>query len=175
MKNPLDQNRINEIITKRLVRVSSSVRKFLPPILSEPHFSWAILPSDAFLLVVFLSHKDKKRIESLISKNYDPFPGLITFEPSMGAAFRLEKARNTVVQSCAANNTYTLSLGKDATIILADHTQIINTRELGQYQYKISLAYVLSYGDEINEATVYDYLEDLIAYSVNEWRSRNAG
>jgi hypothetical protein len=174
MMPSLDRDQISQILERRLVRVSPSVRKFLPPVLSSPKVSWAIFPTDAYLLVVFLSDQDKRRIQTLIAQKYHPFPGLITQAPNVGAAFRVESSRNIVIQSCTAKNIYTLWLGKDSTVILEDHTQSVDTQELGQYEYKISLAYVISYGDEINEVTVYDYLEDLIAYTISGWRSRHA-
>jgi len=34
----------------------------------------------------------------------------------------------------------------------------------------VDLAYLVAFGDEINGLSFYDYLEDLIAFSVKQWR-----
>jgi hypothetical protein len=124
-------------------------------------------------MVVFLDPGDENRINEYRSKRFDPFPGLITFG-NLGSAFRVEKSRYMLIQSCSVENAYALSLGNDSTIIMVDHKQSIKTQELGRVEYHIPLAYIVSYGDEINKATVYEYFEGLIAYSINMWRGDSA-
>lgn len=36
--------------------------------------------------------------------------------------------------------------------------------------YVVELAYIISFGDEINQANYLDFVDGLIAYSINEWR-----
>ena len=175
MGHSINHSRVSNIIRKRLVSVAPAVREFLPPVLSRGQFSWAIFPTKGYLLVVFISEQDKRRIQGLIKQSYDPFPGLITQASDVGAAFRFENSRNMILKGNAVENAYSISLGQDSTIILEDHKQCINTQELGKYKYTIPLAYLISYGDEVSETTVYDYLEDLMAYSISVWRLDHAG
>jgi hypothetical protein len=79
-----------------------------------------------------------------------------------------------VLQGNFVENLYSISLGPDSTIVLLDHTQTIITKELGQYKYKIDLAYIISFGNEITPTTVYGYVEDVIAYSISSWRQKDA-
>jgi len=54
--------------------------------------------------------------------------------------------------------------------VLQNHTQSINIKELGSQEYTVDLTYLVAFGDEINGLSFYDYLEDLIAFSVKQWR-----
>ena len=170
-----DEDKIKQIVERRLVRAPLAVKEFLPPILSDPKFWLATVREKAYLLVAFLSEKDRKRIQDLTAQGYHPFPGLIASTPEIKAALGFENARNILIEDNKIGDIYTLSLGKDVTAILVNHTQSVKTKEFGKYEYKIPLAYLVAYGDEINRATWDYYLENLIAYSIIVWRSGHAG
>lgn len=51
----------------------------------------------------------------------------------------------------------------------------INLVNLGLYTYYIKLAYIIIFGDEIKHDNVCEFLDDLISYSINIWRSSNVG
>jgi hypothetical protein len=55
-------------------------------------------------------------------------------------------------------------------MIISDYKQSIKTNELGIYSYAIGLAYIISFGNEIVKDNLYDYLDGLVAYSVEKWR-----
>ena len=170
-----DEDKIKQIVEKRLVRVPTAMRKFLPPILSDPKFSLATVREKAYLLVAFLSEKDRKRIQDLTAQGYPPFPGLIAPSSNVKANWRLENSKKILIKDCSLKNIYAVSLGKDVMVIFVNHTQSIKTEQLSEYKYKIPLAYLVSYGDEINRATWDDYLENFIVSSMRVWRSNNAG
>lgn len=173
MKSNIDPLRVRLIIDNRLAHAPMKIKDFFPKVLSLKPVSWVTISPPEYLMVAFLNPGDENRINELISKRFDPFPGLITLN-NQGAAFRVEKSRNMLIQDSKVKNSYTLSLGVDSTIIVSNHTQSIKTKELGQIEYHIPLAYIVSYGHEINKATVYEYFEGLIAYSINIWRGTNA-
>lgn len=173
MDTKINPDKIKELIEQRFTQAPALIKKSFPAVLQNSPVSWITLSPPDYLMVVFLDPGDEVRIKEYISKKYDPFPGLITLE-NKGAAFRVDKARSMLIQSCTVENSYTLSLGGDSTIIMADHTQSLKTQELGQINYHIPLAYIVSYGSEINKATVYDYFDGLIAYSINMWRGTSA-
>ena len=129
----------------------------------------------AYLLVAFLSEKDRKRIQDLTAQGYPPFPGLIAPSSNVKANWRLENSKKILIKDCSLKNIYAVSLGKDVMVIFVNHTQSIKTEQLSEYKYKIPLAYLVSYGDEINRATWDDYLENFIVSSMRVWRSNNAG
>lgn len=173
MKNNLNISRIKEIIKRRLIKIPSEVRKFFPKILSQPKISIKIIKSKNYILIVFLRPEEKARRENdLIRKKLSSFPGLIAKDDKSKVAFRIE-SRNTLITSCTIKNMFSLSLGKDSTAILCDHKQILDTEDFGKYEYTVELAYVISFGDEINQANVYDYFEELVAYSIKRWREAN--
>lgn len=173
MDTNINTDKIKEIIEQRFTQAPEKIKKTFPDVLQSSPFSWIVFSPPDYLMVLFLSPDDGKRINEYTSKKIDPFPGLITLD-NKGAAFRVDKSRNMLIQSCTVNNSYALSLGKDSTIIIADHRQSIKTQELGQIEYHIPLAYIISYGNEISKATIYDYFDGLIAYSINMWRRTSA-
>ena len=170
-----DEDKIKQIIERRLVRAPLAVKEFLPPILSDPKFSLATVREKAYLLVAFLSEKDRKRTQDLIAQGYHPFPGLIAPSSNVKANWRLENSKKILIKDCSLKNIHAVSLGKDVMVIVVNHTQSIKTEQLSEYKYKIPLAYLVSYGDEINRATWDDYLENFIVSSMRVWRSNNAG
>jgi len=72
---------------------------------------------------------------------------------------------NTIVE-----NTVAYSIGRDSSFIIINHSQILTTPESGTLKYKVPLAYIISFGDNITPDTAYDHLDELIAYSVKLWR-----
>lgn len=173
MDNNINPDKIKEIIEQRFTHAPDKIKKFFPAVLQNSPFSWITFSPPDYLIILFLNPGDEKRINEYTSKRLDPFPGLITLE-NKGAAFRVDKSRYMLIQSCTVNNSYALSLGRDSTIIMVDHKQSIKTQELGQVEYHIPLAYIISYGNEISKATIYDYFDGLIAYSINMWRGSSA-
>ncbi|MBU2622116.1 MAG: hypothetical protein KKD92_07360 [Proteobacteria bacterium] len=165
----LEPARITSIIEKRLARAPSEAKTAFPAVLKQERVSWATISELDYLMVVFLTAEDEKRVNECISKRLNPFLGLITTGPQ-GAAFRVEKSRYMTIKGCNVSNSFALSLGPDSTILLEDHHQLIETNDIGTLTYTVPLAYIISYGDEISHATIYEYLEGLIAYSTNMWR-----
>jgi hypothetical protein len=86
----------------------------------------------------------------------------------MSAAFRFEKT-SAFLQGCRVNNIFSFSLGKDAALIVRDHFQNIKTNELGDYNYTLKLAYLISFGNEITYSNFYEALEKLLKESFRQW------
>jgi len=165
------ESRVREIVEKYFLRIAPEVRSSIPPLFSRPGISFFSFQTNLYYILSLVNQDDKKRIENLTNKSYHPFPGLIKPDNVVsGVAFDLTRARNVLIERCAVKNMFTLSLGKDCTIIVSEHTQSINTNELGPYEYTISLAYIVSFGDEINIDNFHNYLEDVISYSFKQWR-----
>jgi len=174
IKGPsVDRERINSIVQNRLLFVSSELKQVFPAVLRQEHVLWATICEPEYLMLVFLTNEDKIRIDNSRSKRINPYLGLVTTGKE-GAAFRIEKSKYMTISSCRVENSYALSLGPDSTILLIDHQQSIKTKDMGPISYTISLAYILSYGEEINDTTLYDYLDGLIAFSENIWRNPGA-
>jgi len=105
------------------------------------------------------------------SKRYKPFPALIKPNDVPGSsAFRFEKSKNVYIEQNRVKNAYALSLGKDCSIVLRDFFQRTTTKNTF-YEYFVHLAYIVSFGDEINSENYYDYIDDLIAFSVFHWQN----
>jgi hypothetical protein len=117
------------------------------------------------LIVAFLTSEEENRFKEYISRQLDPFVGLITTR-SERAEFRAERVRYATVRSCTVTNSFGFSLGPDSAILLEDHHQIIETADIGTVSYTVPLAYIISYGDSIDCMTV----EGLLAYSTSMWR-----
>jgi hypothetical protein len=169
---PTESQKIRSIIEKHLVRVSADIKAAFPPVLRQSRVLSAVVSQPEYLIVAFLTAEEEKRLSQCLSRETDPFAGLITTGPEK-AAFRVEKATYATVRSCTVVNSFSLSLGPDSTILLEDHHQIIETIDIDTVSYTVPLAYVISYGDNINGTTVYRYLEGLVVYSTNMWKENN--
>lgn len=175
IKNPsIDPERIKSIIQRRLSQWSKEIKQNLPDVLKREPVYWATITEPEYLMIVFLTRDDQKRIEEAMSKGQNPFLGLITTSGGP-AAIRMERARFATIDNNSVKNGFTFSLGQDSTIILINHQQYIETKDIGPVSYTISLAYILSYGNDINSVNVFDYLDGLLAFSESVWRIARAG
>jgi hypothetical protein len=163
-----EPGRIRSIIEKLLVQAPSDVRATFPPVLRQGKVLSAIISQPEYLIVAFLTAEEEKRFNECVSKQTDPFVGLITIR-SERAVFRVENTKYATARSCTVTNSFAFSLGPGSTILLEDHRQIVETVDIGTVSYTIPLAYIISYGNDIDVATVYEYLEGLVIYSMNMW------
>lgn len=167
MNADIDTTRITNIIEKRLTKAPKKLKESFPEVFHHQPVTWLTISQPEYLMVIFVQPGDISRITDPQYRNVHPFPGLVTLE-TQGAAFRVENARNMIIQGNKVKNAYALSLGSDSTIIIENHNQ-----ELRDRNYYIPLAYIISYGDEINKATAYEYFEGIITYSINMWRANS--
>jgi hypothetical protein len=163
-----EPQKIRSIIEKLLVQAPPDIKTSFPPVLRQGRVLPVIVFQPEYLIVAFLTAEEERRFRECISRETDPFIGLITTGPE-GAAFRVEKARYVTARSCTVANSFGFSLGPDSTILLENHRQIVETDDIGMVSYTVTLAYIISYGDDIDPTTVYEHIEGLIAYSTNMW------
>ena len=109
-------------------------------------------------------------IQDFKEKRLNPFPGLITTSQESPAAFVLSGSRFGSMIGNTVKNSNSFLIGPDTSFVAIDHTQSVNTVEVGEVTYKISLAYFLSFGVEITHDNAYQNLEELIVYSIKVWR-----
>lgn len=169
---PTDTAKIKSVIEKRLIQAAPAIKAAFPPVLRQHRVMSAIVSEPQYLMVVFFTEKEEKRFMKCITLQTDPFVGLIT-TGSEKATLRADKARYVTVRSCTiGNNFFGFSLGSDSTILLEDHHQIIETADIGKVSYTVSLAYIISYGEEIVQSTIHEHFDCLVAYSMNMWREK---
>jgi len=176
MNTVVDHERLKDIIEKHLLEAPNAAKRSFVPVLRNPDVSWFTFSTDTYFILTFLNAAGKERIDELLKMNHHPFPGLIAENDSVPTVFRFEKSLNTFLNGYSVPpNTFSLSLGEDSTVILCNHTQAVETLELGEYEYFVELAYVISFGKEINTGNMYDFIEDSIMYSIKQWTSNNGG
>jgi len=174
MNTVVDLERLKGIIEKHLLGVQNEAKKCFVPVLRNPDVSWFTFSTDKYFMLTFMDAAGKRRIDELFKISYHPFPGLIVEDDKMPAAFRFEKSLNEFLKGYyVSQDMFSLSLGEDSTVILCNHTQAVETLELGEYQYSVELAYVISFGKEINIENMYDFIEDSIMYSIKQWASND--
>jgi hypothetical protein len=166
--------KIKDILKRRLLSVVPDIKVGFPSILSEKSLQWLLFGDEHLFGVVFIDDIQKRRITDYEKKRLQPFPGLITTDTTIPAAFRSENARNNIFSGCAVENTTSFSIGSDSTLIIIDHTQLLRQTEVGDIEYRVQLAYIVSFGSEITFENAYDYFEELVAYSVSTWRQPDA-
>lgn len=165
--------KIKDIVRRRLLSLPIGAKAGFPPVLTREPVKWLSFGDDKLLGLIFINEADQERIEHYRERNINPFPGLITTDNSVPAAMRMEKSRNNTFSNCTIVNSISFSIGQDCTIIISDHSQILKGTEIGDIEYMVPLAYIVSFGIEITYENVYEYLEDLIAYSLKQWRHPN--
>ena len=164
----VDQEKIKGIIQRRLLGASAEFSIKFPNVLKhEVH--WLCFSNEQLLMLMFLDAPEISRIQEFDSKGYNLFPGLFTTEQSSGAMMGLSNSRNSVVSGCTSSGMNSFAIGPDCTFIVEEHTQILNTNELGEIKYTVPLAYFISFGEKITESSAYKTLEELIVYSIKSW------
>jgi hypothetical protein len=176
MNTVVDHERLKDIIEKHLLGAPNEAKRCFVPVIRNPDVSWFAFSTDNYFMLTFIDAAGKKRIDDLFKMSYHPFPGLIAEDDSMPAAFRFEKSLNAFLKGYSVSqDMFSLSLGEDSTVILCNHTQAVETLELSGYEYLVELAYVISFGKEINSENMYGFIEDLIIYSIKQWTSNDGG
>jgi hypothetical protein len=165
----VEPERIISIIEKRLTHAPPDIRASFPPVLRQGRVLSATISQPEYFMVAFFTAEQEERFGAYIATRTNPFVGLITTGPER-AACRIEKATCAAARSCVVTNLFGFSLGPDSTILIEDHHQIIETADTGTISYTLPLAYVVSYGDQIYNATAYEYFDGLVAYSMNIWK-----
>jgi len=165
----IDQE-IQSIVDSRIFKAATSIKAKFPESISTGTGFYVNFGNEKFHIVVFLDNSERGALEDRLSKRYDPFPGLLTTEDGVGAAFRLENIKNSIIKSCVVKNSYALSLGKNTSIVLIDHTQEVDTQEMGLVKYVIDLAFIISFPDDSPTFSLRDSFDDLISYYISTRR-----
>ncbi len=165
---------IREIVEKRLIYVDGSIRDIFPDVLKTSPLYWMSFGNDNLLSLIFVFEADMERIRSFQDNNFEPFPGLFTTDTAGPSAFRLEGSQLSVIEQVTVRNGYAFSIGNDSSFTVLDHTQIMETKDVGSLTYRIPLAYFVSFGQEITPDNAYEALDELIAFSVKMWREADA-
>ena len=165
---------IHKVIAEKLIDVPKLVKDKFPEVLKQERLNWATFNDEKYFIIVFLAKDEEKRIKKLTQNNLHPFPGLITTEEKIPSAFRFQNSYNIYLEGNTVNNAYTISLGTDCTISLVNHTQSINVKELqGVYNFRVNLAFIISFGQEITKSNYGEFLREIISYSIKQWRRKD--
>jgi len=168
MKN-LNQE-IQNIVDSRIFKAAASVKKHFPKSISDGSGFYVNFGNEELHVIIFLDHSEKQSLDNRLKNKYDPFPGLLTVEEDVGAAFRFEDSKNCIIEGCSVSNSYALSLGKNSSIVLVNHKQEINTQELGTLKYTIDLGFVVTFPDDSSPFDLKDAFDDLISYYISTRR-----
>ena len=164
-----DKDRIEKVLNQRLLDGPKNIKNHLYSLVGKDYGIYSLKTKD-LLSVFILTRKEIDRVNDFEQKIFIPFPALYTTKEYKPAVFRLEKSRNVYLKSNTINNSIGLSVGEDCTIILEDHHQSITAQEVGKVEYDIGLGFLISFGKEIDEFNAYEYLDELIAYTIKLWR-----
>lgn len=164
----IKQDKIKEIIERRLLGATADYKDNFPEILKH-EIRWVCFSNEALLMLIFINEEELSRIQEFSNKGYDLFPGLITTDQTGSAMMRMENSKNGLISGCSVSGMHSFSIGKDCTFIAQDHTQALQTNELGEIKYTVPLAYFVSFGEDITENNAYKSLEELIVYSIKTW------
>lgn len=159
-------------VRNNLVNAPSEIKLKIPRVLSSTELTVFIFKTNDYFILAFLNPKEKERVISAETKKEHPFFALIK-PPKIDAPvfFNLDDGtRNTYVGKMTLKDGFAFSIGKDCTLIIEELRQSVLIKGDKRYEYEIDLAYLVSFGNEINEENILDYLKDIIAYSFEVWR-----
>ncbi len=119
-----------------------------------------------------MDQKEKERIRRLKERNIHPFFALIKPPDKQGPVFfRLgDGSRNMYFGKMMLKDGFAFSIGKDCTLVVEQVRQSVLLKEDERYDYNIDLAYIVSFGNEINRENALSFLKDTISYSFEIWR-----
>ena len=158
----------------KLLRISPNIQQKFPEILTTKKLDFLVYSTQDYILIAFLSESERRKIDKLIKNNVHPFPALIAPKEYEGAvAFNIQNSKNNIFANNKISNLYSFKLGSDSTFIVYNHSQSNIITDLGQYEYIISLAFIISFGDVININNFYNYLDELVDFFILKWGSRN--
>jgi hypothetical protein len=163
---------IQNIVDSRIFKAAHSIKKYFPKSISGGTGFYVNFGNEKLHVIIFLDDSERIPLNERLQNKYDPFPGLLTTEEKVGAAFRFENSKNCIIEQCTVSNSYALSLGKNSSIILVDHSQEINTQELGVLKYKIDLGFIITFPDDSSPFDLKDAFDDLISYYISTRRDK---
>jgi hypothetical protein len=166
---------LRRLIKKRLKNAPSEIKKSFPAVLNSQKIEYFSALDDKCFLIIFVDAKDKARIDSMVQRGRYPFPGLISYDSHMPSFFVLGKSQNIYIKNCTVSNAFSFVYGPDSTVVLQDHHQMIDIKDQGPYEYSIKLAYLITFGEEIAQENIIKSLDELITFSITQWRKNNAG
>ena len=164
-------DKIQALIDERIFGAAKGIKKRLPKSISDGSGFYVNFGNESLHVIAFLKSSERVPLEERIKKGYDPFPGLITTRADVGAAFRIDRSKNCFIKSCEVNDSYSLSVGKDSSIILVDHKQKTSTYEMGVVEFSIDLSFILSFPEDLVLFNLVESFEDLISYYYRKIRS----
>ena len=141
--------KIKDIVKRRLLSLPIGIKAGFPSVLTQEPVSWSSFGDDKLLGLFFIDKADQERIQLYKERSIHPFPGLITTDKGVSAGIRLENSRNNLFSHCSVKNSISFSVGPDSTAIIFDHTQILKGTDIGDIEYKVQVAYIVSSGVEI--------------------------
>ena len=168
----IDNTKVKELIDRRIIQVPREIKQALPNVIQD-EVRWVAYSNEKLVFLVFLDIKGMKRIREYSNKGYDLFPGFITTSEGVGAGMRMTNSKYGFISGCSVSGMYSFSVGPDSSFVVQNHTQSLKTNELGDIEYTIPLAYVVSFGEDTSESNSYEILEELISYSIKTWRENN--
>jgi hypothetical protein len=169
MSFKISPEKLKDILARRLTGVTDEAKIGFPEFLKR-QVQWTAFSNEQLLALIFIPPDDIERVLSLQQKNLEQFPGLFTTSKGLPVAFRFERTRFAVVRDCSIENLYSFFLGEDSSIIVVNHTQTVQTKEIGLVKYNVPLGYFIGFGNQLSQENAYEILEELIVYSLKIWR-----
>ena len=173
MNNEQVLMKMQSFLTENLLRAPAEIKRIGPSILSIEGVSILIFSAPDYLIIDFLKPIDRDRIRQLQRQNINPFFPLIKPREIEGPVFFSlgDKSRNIYFGKTTLKDGFGFAIGKDCTLILEEVTQSVLIKGV-RNESTIDLAYIISFGDQINKENVIDFLSDAVSYSFEIWRKR---
>lgn len=133
-----------------------------------PDITPFLYDGEFYCILALVTKDEAKRLKAIVRRQEIPFPFLVkpnTSRQSVAIAF--EKSRYAWIDHVSVKDMFAFSIGNDCTIILNE----VSIAKSAEFEYTIDLAYLVTFGDEITKNNLSKFMEDLIAYSIEQWKT----
>jgi len=165
--------RAKNIVKERLLSIPEELKKYVPPILFQEDLAFYTKMTTNYFIFVCTSPQKRAIFETMEKAIGTPFPHLITTHKTKKHMFYVDRARNTAIgkMTLDVGPTHSFYIGRDSTLLLYDIRQKGIDKKLGDFQYDIDVAFIVSIGDEIRYDNLLVFFESLIAFAFKTWKS----
>jgi hypothetical protein len=162
-----ERQKILLLVKEKLLKAPGEVKKTLPPILSRSDAVPFFYDGEFYCILAIVTKDELKKLKALVKNGESPFPYLV--KPKnvrKPVAIAFTKSRYALVDHVSVKDMFSFSIGEDCTIILNSFTQVVTISKDVDYDYTIDFAYLISFGEEITKNNLSEFVEELIAYSI---------
>ena len=141
----------------------------LPPLLRPPKLRWRAWAPEGVVGVFLETAKIARAIKDHEKKGLEPFPGLLTTDPSGPVAIELSGSSLNFFASNRVEGLVGFRVKPNSSFTLWQHIQVFRPRSSQPLVYIVPLAFILSVPPSEEESDLLRRLDELIDHTLGVW------